>query len=157
MRYRLLFYLLTSSIFLVSWDNKAKVEAFDAQAIINQVESQVNSFHAADTTLNADGVVNLLWPEFTMLADGNYVEFKDVKSGSKTFMSSLQSFNTEWNELRIRPISPTHAISSFIFTDSIVAKDGTVTQSTGPNTFVWEKRAGVWKVLYGDADHYPVE
>ncbi|MEQ9414468.1 MAG: DUF4440 domain-containing protein [Cyclobacteriaceae bacterium] len=121
------------------------------------MKSQVNSFQAADTTLNSKGVLDLLWPEFTMLSDGNYITYDDVSKGSKAFMSSLESFNTKWDSLRITPLGNDHAISSFIFTDSIVSKDGTITQSRGPNTFVWEKRNEEWKVIYGDADHYSIK
>ena len=127
----------------------------DTAEIIDQVTIQVNAFHAADTSLNAAGVVGLLWPEFTMLADGNRVSYEEVKTGSQAFMASLSTFHTEWEDLKITPLGDRHAISSFIFTDSIVAKDGTLTQARGPNTFVWEKREEVWKVIYADADHYP--
>lgn len=151
--------LLGLFLILSSCDKQAKIkkEETDTVGLIEQVKFQVNAFHAADTALNSDKVIDLLWPEFTMLADGNYIEFNDVKTGSKKFMTSLKSFNTQWNDLRIIPLGKNHAISSFIFIDSLVAKDGTITKSKGPNTFIWEKRDGEWKVLYGDADHYPIE
>lgn len=125
--------------------------------ITKEVKNQVQAFHAADTSLNAAAVVDLLWPEFTMLADGNYVNYEQVKSGSLAYMASLESFDTQWDELKIILLGSDHAISAFIFNDSIVSKDRTVTQSRGPNTFVWEKRDNQWKVIYADADHYPVE
>lgn len=135
---------------------KSESKELGSQALIEQVESQVMAFHAADTSLNAQGVVDLLWPEFTMLADGNHVKYEEVKIGSKAFMESLEAFHTEWNDLKIIPLGENHAISSFTFTDSLVAKNGTITQNRGPNTFVWEKRNEEWKVIYGDADHYPI-
>lgn len=125
--------------------------------LIKEVRNQVDAFLVADTTLNSEAVVDLLWPEFTMLADGNYLAYKDVKAGSKAFMATLEVFHTEWDDVQIILLGESHAISSFIFTDSLVAKDGTITQSRGPNTFVWEKRNGIWKVRYADADHYPIE
>ena len=136
---------------------KSDLKEIDSKALIEQVENQVMAFHTADTSLNAQGIVDLLWPEFTMLADGNHVKYEEVKIGSKMFMESLATFHTEWDDLKIIPLGNNHAISSFIFTDSLVAKDGKVTQSKGPNTFVWEKRNGEWKVIYGDADHYPIK
>jgi len=144
-------------LLLSSCTKEVENKEIDSVELIEQVKSQVNAFHAADTSLNSEGVVDLLWPEFTMLADGNYIMYRDVRTGSKTFMASLETFHTEWENLRIIPLGNDHAISSFIFTDSLVAKDGTITQSRGPNTFVWEKRYGQWKVIYGDADHYPIK
>ncbi|WP_299533049.1 nuclear transport factor 2 family protein [Ulvibacterium sp.] len=144
-------------ILLLSCGEKADVKERTTTELIREVKGQVNAFQKADTTLSSEGVLDLLWPEFTMLADGNRITYKKVKESSRDFMLSLESFNTEWDSLRIIPLGNDYAISSFFFTDSIVAKDGTITQSKGPNTFVWERREGKWKVLYADADHYPIE
>lgn len=158
MSFKKILTLLLGLLFILSSCNKkTEVKEVDSAEIIEQVKNQVDAFHEADITLNSEGVIDLLWPEFTMLVDGNYVTYDDIRKNSPKFMASLESFHTEWKNLRIVPIGNQHAISSFIFTDSIVAKDGAITQSKGPNTFVWEKRNGNWKVIYGDADHYPIE
>jgi hypothetical protein len=98
----------------------------DAQAV-EQVEAAVWAFHAADTSRNADGVIDLLWPEFTMLADGRRLTYPEVAAGSREFMATLESFNT---------------------------RDGEVNRAHGPTKFVWQRRAGEWRVLFADADHY---
>lgn len=149
------YFSISIFFFVVSCQQPVASVEIDTAKIIEQVKLQVDAFHAADTSLNAQGVTDLLWPEFTMLADGNRVSYEEVKTGSQAFMASLTTFHTEWDDLKIIPLNNSHAISSFIFTDSIVAKDGTLTQARGPNTFVWEKREEVWKVIYADADHYP--
>lgn len=92
-----------------------------------------------------------------MWADGVRVEYADVVAGSPAFMSTLDVFHTEWSDLRIRPLGPNTALASFHFRDSIVAKDGSITRAQGPNTFIWERRDGEWRVIFGDADHYPIE
>jgi len=158
LNFRILLKVLWCLLWLpLSCNKKVVVKEIDSVALIEQVKSRVDAFHMADTTLNSDGVVDLLWPEFIMLADGNYIAYDNVREGTKAFMASLESFDSEWKNVRIIPIGNHHAISSFIFTDSLVAKDGTISQSQGPNTFVWEKRDGIWKVIYGDVDHYPME
>lgn len=128
-----------------------------SQELIKQVETQVRAFHTADTSLNDRAILSLLWPEYTMLVDGNHISYNDVKAGTGKFMANTKAFYTQWQDLRIIPLGNEHAISSFIFTDSIIANDGTITRSKGPNTFVWEKRNEEWRLIYGDADHYPVE
>ena len=127
--------------------NKAEVE--------REVTAAVWAFHAADTSKNAQAVLDLLWPEYTMLADGRRIAYSDVAAGSPAFMESLEVFHTEWTDLQIIPISEKAALSSFLFRDSLVNKAGEVTKKQGPNTFLWEKRGEEWRVLYGDADHYP--
>lgn len=156
MRFEITLYLSISFLLLLSsCQNQVADTAMDSAEIIEQVRLQVNAFHAADTSLNAQEVANLLWPEFTMLVDGNRVSYEEVRTGSQAFMASLEAFHTEWEDLKIIPLGNRHAVSSFIFTDSIVAKNGNITLSRGPNTFVWEKRKEEWKVIYADADHYP--
>jgi hypothetical protein len=129
---------------------------WDPAKVVAEVEAATWAFHAADTALDAQGVIDLLWPEFHMFGDGVRSTYEDVVSGAPAFMASLDLFHTEWTDLRVTALGPDAAVSSFTFNDSIVAKDGTVTRNAGPNTFVWQKRNGVWKVIYTDADHYPV-
>lgn len=128
----------------------------DKQEIINEVQQHLWAFHAADTARDAQGVIDLLWPEFTMLVDGNRTNYAEVAQGSPEFMNSLDLFHTEWTDVQIIPISADAALSSFLFRDSIITKSGKLTRAKGPNTFLWERRNGIWKVLYADADHYPI-
>ncbi len=122
-----------------------------------QVEAGVWAFHSADTSRSAEGVIDLLWPEFTMMVDGNQMTYEDAVEGARGFMPSLEVFHTNWTQLQITLLGADHAISSFNFRDSIVTKTGDLIHSWGPNSFVWEKRNGQWKVLYTDADHYPID
>ncbi|NNE15675.1 MAG: hypothetical protein HKN51_11900 [Saprospiraceae bacterium] len=151
------FYLIFSFIclFFSCHVQKQNIE-IPTSNIIEQVKEKVYAFHTADTSMNANAIVDLLWPEYTMLVDGNYVNYENIKSAAYTFMASLKTFHSEWKDLRIFPPGQNHAISSYTFIDSLVAKDGTITKSRGPNTFVWERRGEEWKVIYGDADHYPI-
>lgn len=129
----------------------------DLANVTAEVEAALWRFHAADTAKNAEGVINLLWPDYTMLVDGARLGYADVVAGSRAFMATLVLFHTEWTDVQIIPLSPNAAVTSFQFADSIVTLAGVLTQSRGPNTFVWQKRDGEWRVLFADADHYPAE
>lgn len=107
--------------------------------------------------MNAEKVIALMWPECTMLIDGHRINYQDLSQGSRQFMSNLDQFHTEWNDLKIIPVAENAAIASFIFKDSIIDKSGNLTYAKGPNTFLWQKRNGEWRVLYGDADHYKLD
>lgn len=127
----------------------------DSLSIVAEVEAAVWSFHAADTARDAEAVIDLLWPEFSMLADGQRLDYADVATGSRAFMQDLALFHTEWTNLAVVPLGPDAAISSFLFRDSIVTKAGEQIRNYGPTTLVWQRRGGKWKVLFADADHYP--
>lgn len=128
----------------------------DLDQIVRDVNEQLAAFHTADTTMNAEGVIALLWPEFSMLADGNRMYYDDVVKGSRSFMASLVLFQTDWTDIQITPLGRDAAVSSFQFRDSIITKAGDLIQAKGPTTFVWQKRGAEWRVLFADADHYPL-
>lgn len=143
-----------SSLACDGTDNDTSEDLQDPRLVVQQVESVVWAFHAADTARNAEGVIDLLWPEFTMLVDGRRLTYPEVVEGSREFMATLESFHTEWSDLEIVPVGNDAAVSSFVFRDSIVTRAGEVDRAHGPTTFVWQKRAGEWRVLFTDADHY---
>jgi len=128
----------------------------DSLSIVAQVEAAVWEFHAADTARNAEGVIALLWPEFSMLADGQRLDYGRVAQGSRAFMATLESFHAEWTDLEITPVGSNAAVSSFLFRDSIVTREGELIRNRGPTTLVWQRRGGEWRVLRADADHYPL-
>lgn len=134
---------------------KEQAPTFDEQEVIQEVEAAVEAFFVADTSRNAGAVLDLLWPDYTMLADGQRITYEEVAAGSPAFMASLAVFYTEWTALEIIPIAEHAALSSFLFRDSLVSREGVVTKKRGPTTLYWEKRKGQWKARYGDADHYP--
>jgi ketosteroid isomerase-like protein len=128
----------------------------DLGAVEAEVTAAVWAFHAADTARDAEAVISLLWPEYEMRVDGQRTTYAEVAAGSRAFMAGLRRFHTIWTDLEVIPLSSDLAISSFLFTDSIVSSSGEVTRSHGPTTFVWERRSGEWRVRFGDADHDPI-
>lgn len=131
--------------------------AFDTAQVVEEVETAVWRFHAADTARDAEGVISLLWPEFSMLGDGARLGFTEAAAGSRQFMEGLAIFETDWSSLEVIPLARDVAVASFLFRDSIVSKSGDVIRTRGPTTLVWERRDGEWRVRYADADHYPVQ
>jgi uncharacterized membrane protein SpoIIM required for sporulation/ketosteroid isomerase-like protein len=125
--------------------------------ITADVEAAVWAFHAADTARDAEAVLALLWPDFTMRVDGNHQDYGQIETASRDFMGSLEFFHTQWTDLRVVPLAPDVAVASFQFRDSILTAGGDLIRSRGPTTFVWERRSGVWRVRFADSDHYPID
>ena len=149
--------LIISCTILAFWSCRkpSNNQPIDDSQIKKEVEMAVWAFHTADTSKNAAGVIDLLWPEYTMLVDGKRISYDEVAKGSKEFMSNLVLFYSEWSDLKIIPISKHAAISSFTFRDSIISKTGELIRTHGPTTLLWQQRDGEWRMLYGDSDHYP--
>jgi ketosteroid isomerase-like protein len=128
----------------------------DLSGVTAEVTAAVQAFHAADTARNAEAVAGLLWPEYTMLVDGRRLGHAEIVDGARKFMASLESFHTEWTDLEVIPLSGSIAVASFQFRDSIITSAGDTLRSRGPTTFIWTRRAGEWRLLFGDADHYSI-
>lgn len=126
-------------------------------AVEREVGAAVRAFHAADTARDAEAIVDMLWPEYEMLVDGERLTYSEVVEGTRTFMADVETFQTRWSDLRVIPLTPDAAVASFVFRDSIVMRSGEIVRSRGPTTLLWERRDGVWGMRFGDADHYPIE
>jgi ketosteroid isomerase-like protein len=128
----------------------------DSLEVAAEVEAALWAFHAADTARDAEAVIGLLWPEYSMFADGQRVRYEAVAASSREFMATLDLIHTVWSDVRIIVLSSNAAVASFLFRDSIVTRTGELIRAQGPTTFVWERRGSEWRLLFADADHYPI-
>ena len=149
-------WLLLASLVLHGCRTNSAPAEFTPSEVSSEIERLVHQFEDANTSLDPDQTVSMLWPEFQMRVDDRWTTYQDLADGSRDYMAALASLHTVWSDLRVVPLSNEYAIASFSFRDSIVANDGTVRLSQGPTSLVWENRQGVWKMIFGDADHYPV-
>ena len=129
----------------------------ESSQVAAEIEAAVWAFHAADTAKDSEAVIGLLWPDYSMFVDGARLGYEEVVEGSREFMSGVQLFHTVWTDLQVTPLGPDAAVASFQFRDSIITSAGDVIRSRGPTTFVWQRRAGEWRLVFADADHYPVD
>ena len=124
--------------------------------VVAAVDSAVRSFRQAEVDRDAERALAHLWPDFYMYADGIRSDYGTVRDNILATMGSLLLFETEWTDVEVVPLGRNSALSSFLFRDSIIAGDGSLMQTQGPTTLIWERRDGQWRLIYGDADHYPV-
>ena len=128
----------------------------DQSRVADEVRAAVWAFHAADTARDAEAVIGLLWPDYSMLVDGARLGYDQVVAGSRDFLTSIALFHTQWSDLQVTPLSQDAAVASFQFRDSIITKAGQLIRHRGTTTFVWQRRDGEWRLLFADADHHPV-
>lgn len=128
----------------------------DAAEIRAQIETAVRAFRAADTARDAEAVIGLLWPEYTMLVDGTRLGYEEAAAGAREFMGRVTLFHTEWYDLQVTPLAENAAVASFEFRDSIITTGGELIRNHGTTTFVWQRRRGEWRVLFADAKHDPI-
>jgi hypothetical protein len=129
--------------------------AADHQLIAATVDSLTRAFEQAERDLQPGRVLSFLSPDFYMYADGVRANYGEVVTGIHE-ISTFQHFEPGWENLEVRALGPGAALASFTFRDSIVTASGEVLLAGGATTLIWERRDGGWRVVYADADHYPV-
>ncbi|MCK5438604.1 MAG: nuclear transport factor 2 family protein [Gemmatimonadetes bacterium] len=129
--------------------------AADHQHIVATVDSLTRAFEQAERDRQPGRVLSFLSPDFYMYADGVRANYGEVVTGIHE-ISTFQHFEPGWENLEVRALGPDAALASFTFRDSIVTGSGDVLLAGGATTLIWERRDGGWRVVYADADHYPV-
>jgi ketosteroid isomerase-like protein len=127
----------------------------DRQAIVATVDSLTRAFEQAERDRQPGRVLSFIAPDFYMYADGVRANYGEVVTGIHD-ISTFQHFEPGWEDLEVRALGPDAALASFTFRDSIVTASGEVLLAGGATTLIWERRDGGWRVVYADADHYPV-
>ncbi len=117
----------------------------------------MQAFRQANLDMDAQRIVDHLWPEFYMYLDGTRLDYAEVRADILSFMGDIRSLHTDWTDVEVLPLGSNKAMSSFRFQDSVVLAAGVPVQTEGPTTMLWERRGADWKLLYTDADHYPVD
>jgi hypothetical protein len=107
----------------------------------------------AQRNRDALAAIEFLAPDFTMRADGKYVDRDAVAAGIQSSFDDLRLLETQFRDLVVRPIARDVALSSFNFRDSTVTRTGVIKVSRGTTTLIWQKRGGRWLMVFGDADH----
>lgn len=130
--------------------------AADEQLIVATVDSLTRAFEQAERDRQPGRVLSFLAPDFYMYADGVRANYGEVVTGIHE-ISTFQHFEPGWEQLEVRALGPDAGMVSFTFRDSIVTGSGDVLLARGATTLVWERRNGEWRVVYADADHYPIE
>jgi hypothetical protein len=124
--------------------------------LAESVEHAVTDFQNAQRRLNAEQAVGHLAPSFYMYIDGMRQDYETTVGQIRTTMSTLRHFATEWSNVEVTVLGRDAATVSLVFRDSIVDASGETTMLRGVSTLVWRRDGSAWKIVYADADHYPI-
>jgi ketosteroid isomerase-like protein len=94
-------------------------------------------------------------PEFRLASDGNSYSHSDMKTVLGGLRAKFQSLDVRWDTLVVTVLDRDAAFvyAPFRRTDTDLA--GGVARIRGNATWVWVRRNGSWRMLYGHGDHYP--
>ena len=131
--------------------------AFDRAAVAREVDSTVRAFQDAERSLDPERILAFIAPEFFMYSDGVRQDYEATAAAIRAQMPTLRFFEPEWTDIAVTVLGPDGAVTSMLFRDSIIDADGQLLQLRGPFTAAWRRFGNDWRMVFADADHYPVQ
>lgn len=129
---------------------------FDRVAVTREVDSTVRAFQEAERSLDPERILAFIAPEFFMYSDGVRQDYEATAVAIRAQMPTLRFFEPEWTDIAVTVLGPDGAVTSMLFRDSIIDGDGQLLQLRGPFTAAWRRFGNDWRMVFADADHYPV-
>ncbi len=128
----------------------------ERRAITATVDSVMGAFEEAERNRDPERLIAFLAPEFYMYTDGIRTSYDSVTASMRRTLGTMQHFEPGFAGVEVRVLGRDAALVSLTFRDSIITASGDLLQFQGPTTLIWERLEGQWRLVYADADHYPV-
>lgn len=131
--------------------------AAESAEIVAAVTAGMKSYAAALGSVQADRIAAhyVEGPEFRLTSDGTVYSrtaLLEVLAGSA---AKLHRMEVTWESITVTPLGPAAALAVAPFRRADFARDDTVSRNRGVASWVWVRRDGRWRMLYGHGDHYP--
>lgn len=94
-------------------------------------------------------------PEFRVFTDGQSLNRDELIALVKDLKSTLQRFEGEWNYIDVTPLGESVALAAARFTRKLTDIDGNTVRDWGTVTWVWTHDGSEWRLIHGQAVHYP--
>jgi ketosteroid isomerase-like protein len=124
---------------------------------IAAVESRMRSFEAAERSRDPEALIAHFAPvpEFVIYNDGEPVTYQEMTVAVRATLPSLRSIEGGFQDLRVVPLGPDHALAHATFRETVVPGAGDAVRSRGAASWLWRRIDGAWRIVYGQVDHRP--
>ncbi len=128
----------------------------DRTAIAAAVDSATRAFQEAERAMDAERTIGYMSPSFYMYNDGVRQDYEATAAQIRANMPTLRHFEPDWSNIEVTVLGPEGAMVSLVFRDSIIDASGALLQFQGTSTLAWRRIGRNWRIVYAEADHYPV-
>lgn len=135
---------------------EAPLSDAERRSMAARVDSLTGAFEAAQRSRDPERTVGFLAPDFYMYVDGVRSGYDSVAARIRRTLGAMQHVEPGFENVEVRVLGRDAALVSLVFRDSVITASGQTQQSRGPTTLIWERRQDQWRIVYADADHYPV-
>jgi ketosteroid isomerase-like protein len=135
------------------------VDEPERRAIIAAVEAGMRSFEAAERALDAERLIAhfAAVPGFRVFSDGEPLDYETMTANVRAGFGSLRSIDGGFHDMRVIALAPDAALATAGFREAVTDATGTVTRVRGAGSWLWQRIAGHWRIVYGHTDHHPDE
>jgi len=139
---------------------QTRVEALsesDRRAVTEAVMAGMMSYAEALGALDSARVLGhyVAGPEFRLASDGSAYSYTDMEKIIGGLRAKLKSTAVRWDTLAVTALGRDAAFVHAPFRRTDTDMSGAVARIRGNATWVWVRRDGAWRMLYGHGDHYP--
>jgi uncharacterized protein (TIGR02246 family) len=115
------------------------------------------NYAAALGTLKGDQVTGhyVDGGEFRLVSDGKSYSRTDIQNLIDGMAKVARGSEVKWDTIAVTALGPDAALAVAPFHRADTDTAGKVTRVWGVASWVWVRRDGSWRMLYGHGDHYP--
>src|SRR5512135_2289692 len=121
------------------------------------VEAAMRSFETAERALDAEALISQFAesPDFHVYNDGQRVSYEAMVANIRAGFPKLRAIRGGFRDIHVIVLAPDAALATAGFREAITDAEGVTTRVRGAASWLWRRVDGRWKIVYGQADHYP--
>jgi len=129
----------------------------ERRAVSDAVMAGMLSYAEALGALDSARILShyVVGPEFRLASDGSAYSFAEMEQIIGGLRTMLRSTIVRWDTLAVTVLGRDAAFVHAPFRRTDTDLSGAVHRIRGNATWVWVRRDGAWRMLYGHGDHYP--
>ena len=126
-------------------------------ALTDTIVQRMHDYVAAVEALDPERVAALYAddPDFLVYSDGQRFTRDSLLAVVSGMGSALRSVEATWDTIEVTPLRRDFALAAAPFRRTLTDTAGAVVHDWGTVTWVWMRRAGVWRLIHGHGVHYP--
>lgn len=129
----------------------------ERRVIASAVQAAMMSFEAAERALDADALIAHFaeTPDFHVYLDAQRLSYQTMVSNFRTGFPKLHSIVGGFQGIHVIVLAPDSALATAAFREAITDAGGVTTRVRGAASWLWRRVDGDWRIVYGQAAHYP--
>jgi len=128
-------------------------------AVTAAVLAAMRSFEAAERDRDAERLIAHFAPvpDFHVYNDGQRVSYEAMTEGLRQTLPTLRSIEGGFSDIHVIVLAEDAALATATFREAVTGADGQTARVRGAASWLWRRIDGAWRIVYGQADHYPDE